>query len=87
MGEWCNAFPPHFIMKRIIDFFEATDQPETCRKCGVRTEVEKIFKSYEIHVCPACKYRYNLWIEEDDMEEEEEDLDFAPSKKSADFWK
>lgn len=85
-GNGAIPSPRILKMKNLLDSFEATDQPETCRKCGVRTEVEKIFPSYEIHVCPACQYRYRLWIEEEEVEEEEE-IDRVPSKKSPDFWK
>jgi len=49
-----------------LDTYVATEQPETCRKCGTRTEIERCFEreNKEIHVCPNCSYRYELvWDE------------------------
>ncbi len=62
-----------------LDTYIATEQPETCRKCGSRTEIERCFERQrkEIHVCPNCKYRYELvWDDEDFMDYlDDEDLD------------
>jgi hypothetical protein len=74
-------------MKKAMDVFEATDQPEICRKCGARTEVAKIFPTYEICKCPACSYEYRLYVDMDEFDEDEIEIDNTPSKKSADFWK
>ena len=51
-----------------LETYWATEQPETCRKCGCRTELERAFEheNKEIHVCPECGYRYELvWEDED----------------------
>jgi NAD-dependent SIR2 family protein deacetylase len=63
-----------------LETYIVSDQPETCRKCGTRTEIERCFEreNREIHVCPNCKYRYELvWGDEDfnyeDTEEEYEE--------------
>ena len=72
-------------MKKLLDTFEATDDIEVCRKCGVRTEVVKVFPTLEIHKCPACQYEYRLLIEPDEYEDDA-DIDEVPAKKSVD-WK
>lgn len=77
-------------MKTAMDVFEATEYIETCRKCNATTEVVKIFPKYELHRCPACSYEYQLLIEQDEFEfEDDEDTEVSntPSKKSKDFWK
>ncbi|MEE9539957.1 MAG: hypothetical protein V3V85_00505 [Candidatus Thorarchaeota archaeon] len=51
-----------------MDVYEMTDQPETCRKCGTRTNIlhEHTVDGVlvQIHQCPTCDYKYEL---EDDM--------------------
>ena len=51
-----------------MDLYEMTDQPEQCRKCGVRTQILHEFERdgllVQIHRCPNCEYQYEL--EEDD---------------------
>lgn len=49
--------------RRKLDVYIATDQPETCPRCGVRTFwVQRPTK--QIHECPVCKYAF--FVEEDD---------------------
>ena len=43
-----------------LDAYGMTDQPEECRKCGVRTEILREENEYQIHLCPKCDYRYKL---------------------------
>lgn len=42
------------------DIYLMTDQPETCRLCGVRTNFEEQSDGMQIHSCPNCCYAYNL---------------------------
>lgn len=55
-----------------LDIFYSTDQPETCRKCGARTEFEDLLSGRQRHECPKCKYVY-LVEEEEDTETESND--------------
>ena len=56
-----------------MDVYEMTDQPETCRRCGTRTETMRygidsktgLLANYE--KCPLCGYEYI--VEEADPEE------------------
>jgi hypothetical protein len=41
-----------------LDVFLMTDQPETCRKCGVRTEWISYKDDSQLHTCPSCDYIY-----------------------------
>lgn len=43
-----------------MDTYEMTDQPETCRHCGVRTNFVEYDNEYQIHKCPECGYTYLL---------------------------
>jgi hypothetical protein len=53
-----------------LDVFLATDQPETCRKCGARTEFDDFLNSSkQLHKCKACGYSY---ITEEDYKSEKE---------------
>lgn len=36
----------------------ASDQPEACRWCGVRTIFEVLEKGLQQHECPSCNARY-----------------------------
>ena len=46
-----------------LPLFDMTDQPETCRKCGTRTEFMGLRKQLQIHWCPECD---SLYLLEDD---------------------
>lgn len=39
-----------------LDLFQMTDQPETCRRCGARTEFTD--GPPQVHTCPRCAYTY-----------------------------
>ena len=49
-----------------LEIYLATDQPETCRNCGVRTSFEDIspdpenLNSRQKHTCPNCGKVYVL---------------------------
>lgn len=43
-----------------LDVFLMTDQPETCRKCGVRTKWISYKGGFQLHTCPSCDYSYLL---------------------------
>jgi rubredoxin len=43
-----------------LDIFIMTDQPETCRQCGTRTEFEDLSKGKQIHRCSNCQFTYIL---------------------------
>jgi len=81
-------------MKTIPDVFESTGEIEVCRNCGGKVEVISAGKNYEIYMCPNPEcgtenqpYEYKVMIEEEfDVEEEEEEFDNIPSKKSKDYW-
>ena len=46
-----------------FDFFLASDQPETCRECGTRTNFFDLTPILQFHRCPNCKYSYMLEFE------------------------
>jgi len=48
-----------------VDIYLMTDQPETCRKCGVRTLWFDNTNDIQTHECPNCRYYYVLEAEED----------------------
>lgn len=48
----------------LFDIFIMTDQPETCRKCGTRTDFTTMKSGLQFHRCPNCLYTYIL---EDDI--------------------
>jgi len=43
--------------------FIGTDQPETCRWCGVRTIFDELTDGRQTHECPACNARYLVEFE------------------------
>lgn len=43
-----------------LDIFIMTDQPETCRQCGTRTDFEDLSKGEQIHRCSNCQFTYIL---------------------------
>ncbi len=46
------------------EIFLASDQPETCRECGTRTNFVELSELLQSHRCPNCKYSYMLEFEE-----------------------
>lgn len=45
-----------------LDIFIMTDQPETCRQCGTRTDFADLSKDTQIHKCSNCQFTY--WLED-----------------------
>ena len=45
-----------------LDIFIMTDQPETCRRCGTRTDFEDLSNSRQLHRCINCHFTY--WLED-----------------------
>ena len=43
--------------------FLGTDQPETCRWCGNRTDFDELATDLQLHECPRCKSRYLVEFE------------------------
>lgn len=41
-----------------LDIFLGTDQPETCRHCGVRTEFFEMKDNRQLHHCTSCDEVY-----------------------------
>jgi hypothetical protein len=58
-------------MSTTLDVYIMSDQPEQCRLCGARTEIEHEDVEdgliTQIHHCHNCNYTYQL--ESDDEEE------------------
>ena len=52
-----------------MDIYVMTENPETCRKCGTRTDIIEDNTTVQKHQCPKCSYTYLL---EDDEEFEDE---------------
>lgn len=43
--------------------FIGNEQPETCRKCGMRTDFVALSVNLQIHKCPVCNFEYYLEFE------------------------
>ncbi len=43
-----------------LDTFIMTDQPETCRQCGTRTDFETFDDGMQLHRCSNCLFTYFL---------------------------
>jgi hypothetical protein len=41
-----------------LPIYIGTDQPETCRKCGARTEFDEIGGGLQLHQCLNCSIQY-----------------------------
>lgn len=48
-----------------LPVFDGTEQPETCRKCGARTDFDEIGGSQQLHQCLRCAKRYLVEFEEE----------------------
>lgn len=46
-----------------LDIFIMTDQPETCRQCGTRTDFVNLSNDIQLHRCCNCQFTY--WLEDD----------------------
>ena len=47
-----------------LPIFLGTEQPETCRECGARTEFDEVNKQQQLHQCCDCGKQY--FVEFDD---------------------
>ena len=47
-----------------LPIFFGTEQPETCRKCGVRTEFDDVAGGLQVHQCLTCANRYVVEFDE-----------------------
>ncbi len=47
-------------VKNAMEIYSMTDQPDTCPKCGSRTDFNQVSKRRQHHKClnPKCKYEY-----------------------------
>lgn len=43
-----------------LDVFIMTDQPETCRQCGMRTDFVDLSTTSQLHRCRNCQFTYLL---------------------------
>ncbi len=41
-----------------LPVFYGTEQPETCRKCGARTDFDVLPNALQVHQCLNCARRY-----------------------------
>jgi hypothetical protein len=48
--------------------FLGTDQPETCRKCGARTDFLEFTREIQLHLCLLCSNRYFVEFDDDDYQ-------------------
>lgn len=48
----------------LTEYYMSTDQPETCRECGTRTNFFNLTPILQSHQCPNCKYTYMLEFEQ-----------------------
>jgi len=56
-------------LKIDLPIFFGTEQPETCRQCGMRTEFEVLNEQTQLHQCLCCGIKY--WVEFDETVFEE----------------
>lgn len=47
-----------------LPIFLGTEQPETCRECGARTEFDEVNSQQQLHQCCDCGKQY--FVEFDD---------------------
>ena len=46
-----------------LPLFLGSDQPETCRHCGARTEFDQLSEQKQLRQCTCCGSRYVLEFE------------------------
>ncbi len=46
-----------------LPIFIGTEQPETCRNCGTRTEFDEVADQRQLHQCARCGNQYLLDVE------------------------
>lgn len=47
-----------------LPIFIGIDQPETCRKCGTRTDFDEVEAGLQMRQCVRCANRYVVELEE-----------------------
>lgn len=47
-----------------LPVFYGTEQPETCRKCGSRTNFDVLSNGLQVHQCLNCARRYVVEFDE-----------------------
>lgn len=47
-----------------LPVFYGTEQPETCRKCGARTDFDVLPNGLQVHQCLNCAKRYVVEFDE-----------------------
>ena len=50
-----------------LPIFLGCDQPETCRKCGARTDFIELTNDLQLHRCLACQNGYLVEFEAHDV--------------------
>lgn len=60
VAEWFESSFPD------MPVFIGTDQPETCFKCGARTDFNELTSKLQLHHCSLCSHWY--FVEFDDEE-------------------
>ena len=48
-----------------VPVFIGHEQPETCGKCGARTDFIVLAKNLQVHECPNCEKVYFLEFDEE----------------------
>ena len=56
-----SAYPLEPIVSVVLI---GTEQPETCRECGARTEFDEVNSQLQLHQCCGCGNQY--FVEFDD---------------------
>lgn len=51
------------VHQELLTFF-CSDQPETCRRCGARTDFDETESGLQLHNCHCCGNRYFVTLEE-----------------------
>ena len=46
-----------------LPLFLGSEQPETCRNCGARTEFEAVNRQLQLHRCEECGKQYLVEFE------------------------
>ena len=56
--------PADFNALEDLSIFIGSDQPETCRKCGARTNFDEVAGRLQLHDCLQCANRYIVEFED-----------------------
>lgn len=60
-----NAYVLKRVERRPLPVFLGTDQPETCRECGARTNFVELSHERQLHECLNCARFYIVEFETD----------------------